>query len=458
MAGWDAFISYSSADAVVAARVQRALERYRLPDGRRLRVYRDETDIAGGELPGQLRRALAESRALVVCCSGAAAASRWVDLEIGAFRELAPDRPVLSVLVAEEPPDNLPRALGGDASTRWADLRAGWRLGVPRSRTRVELVRVVAGVAGIDFRELLPLDRRRRRRRLLTTAATVATALVAAAWIPVRTWIDVTPTRTQAFQCDQLDDDIAWLVLNEPYAIKNIVTLEPAGLSGASATGRRRIELAEFVPRGRLLPPFVADTLRAHCGSDAAWIGEPEAGLCVGVRESEETGFFADPMGGFDAPVTDVVVGDGPPSTLQSIWRRVDMDAWREQYGIRTTPSAGLPVAAAGDDVWLGFAQDQLTPGGLWHTADRGRSWDQLPHITDVRSIRRLDVGLLVAARRNRELGFYRLDDTTATPFDVPGKGDDLEVCGQVDGQPVIRADRSAYRRARRPWWRTVLR
>jgi hypothetical protein len=458
MAEWDAFISYSSADVAVAARVQRALERYRLPDGRRLRVYRDETDIAGGELPGQLSGALANSRALVVCCSEAAAASRWVELEIEAFREAAPERPVLSVLVADEPPRNLPRALGAE-STRWADLRPGWRLGLPRRSTRVELVRVVAGVAGIEFRELLPLDRRRRRRRMLTAAASVVALLAASAWIPVQDWIDVTPTRTQVFHCDQLDDGIAWFILNEPYSIKSIVTVARAVLpAGDDMVVDGHLLDRDLVPRGRLLPTRIADGVRVHCGGGTTWVGEPEAGLCVGVTESEETEFFADPMGGFDAPVTDVVVGDGPAFTLPVMWRRLDLDAWREQYGVRMTPSAGLPVAADGDDLWLGLPQSESTPGSLWHTADRGGSWEAVPRITDVRSVRRLDIGLLAAARRDRELGFWLLRDSAAVPFDVPGKGDDLEVCGQVNGQPVIRADRTAYRSARRPWWRTVVR
>jgi hypothetical protein len=67
----DAFLSHASADARVAGKVQRRMQRYRLPDGWRLRVYRDETDIAGGGLPARLRQSLAESACLVVCCSDA---------------------------------------------------------------------------------------------------------------------------------------------------------------------------------------------------------------------------------------------------------------------------------------------------------------------------------------------------------------------------------------------------
>jgi hypothetical protein len=455
MPGYDAFLSYSSADAAVAGRVQRWLEGYKLPGGRRLCVYRDETDIAGGELPAQLRQALADSACLVVCCSPAAARSEWVNREVEAFREVAPGRPILPVLVAAEPPGNLPATLGPE-TLRWADLRAGWKAGRPRKLTRVELVRVVAGVAGVEFRDLLPLDQRRRRRALLTTASVIGGALFLSAWIPVLDWIDVTPTRNQVFQCDQLEDGIAYFMLNEPYAIKNIVNVTRNVFGGDSA-GHGGVVDGAFIPRGRLLPASIATGLAARCQwSGAEWLGEPIAGTCMALRQSETTEFYADPMGGFEAPLTDVIIGAGEPQVIDNMWGHLDEKLWSE-YGRSVTPSAGLPVAARGNEFWLGFPQSESLPGSLWRTTDGGAAWERVPAITDVRSIRHTGIGVLAAARLDRELGFYLLRDTTFVPFEVPGKGDDLEVCGEVAGQPVVRADRSAWLRARRPWWRTRL-
>lgn len=453
MPSWDAFVSYNSRDAATASRVQRALERYRLPGGRRLRVYRDETDISGGELPAQLREALAASRCLVVCCSRAAVESAWVDREIDAFREQQPDRPILPVLVADEPPDNIPAGLSRDG-LRWADLRAGWRLGRPRRQTRVELVRVIAAVADLDFRVLLPLDQRRRRLAMLRAAGLFAVVGAAGASVPVNHWVDATPGDRPLYGCDLLDDGIVLYHHNEPQAIKDIVDVRRDAFG---TTPRRNLLLdGELVPRGRLLPARTADGVRRLCGGGPAeWIGEPEPGTCVRVRESETIEFFADPMGGFEASLTDVLVND-VPFELPFMWRRLNVEPWQE-YGRTRTPSAGLPIAARVDEIWLGFSDSETTRGILWHTTDRGASWNMVPGISDVRSVRRLSTGLLVAGRLDRELGFWFTRDSVFTALDVPGKGEDLEVCGEVAGQPVVRADRNLFRRVRWAWWRTQL-
>ncbi|MCB1940907.1 MAG: toll/interleukin-1 receptor domain-containing protein [Candidatus Accumulibacter sp.] len=447
---WHAFLSHSSRDRQAVARIQRFLERYRLPDGSHLRVYRDETDIAGGELPDQLRSALSHSGCLVVCCSPAAAASRWVEREIDAFRQLAPQRPLVPVLLAGETPANLPPPLRGD-ELRLSDLRGRLPASLLWGKRRAELVRVLAKVAGIDFRLLLPLDRRRRRRNLLIAAAAVAVGLGAAASIPVEAWDDVTPPRARVFGCDTLDDGIALFDLNEPQAIKNIVSVHRNALGGGSPRAAR---LADVLPRGRLLPGGVSDAIGQRCrGSRRDWVGEPEPGVCVRLSESEQLGDFADPMGGGQAPWTDVSVG-GRSALLERFWSRIDPASWQD-YGTRQHPSDGLPVAASGNDLWLGFPASEFSRGGLWHSADAGANWQASQRITDVRSVRQLAIGLVVAGRRDGELGFFVRREGGFERLQAPGKGDQLEVCGELDGQPVLRADRRIYRRTTAPWWRT---
>ncbi len=61
----------------------------------------------------------------------------------------------------------------------------------------------------------------------------------------------------------------------------------------------------------------------------------------------------------------------------------------------------------------------------------------------------------MLGARIAGELGFFVHRNEAFEHLDTPGKGDRLEVCGEHEGEPVLRADRRAYRRLLRPWWRT---
>ena len=107
-----AFISYCRADAACAEWLHRALERYRIPVQLRrshavpaglFPIFRDREEFAAaGDLHAGIIDALGRSDALIVICSPHAAVSRWVDEEVRCFRRLAPDRPVLVLIVAGE--------------------------------------------------------------------------------------------------------------------------------------------------------------------------------------------------------------------------------------------------------------------------------------------------------------------------------------------------------------------
>ena len=99
----DAFISYSRKDKAFAQRLERSLEGYRPPRDlpvaqRHLDVFRDEEDFVGTEYSRAVDLHLTQSNKLIVICSPAARASRYVDDEIQRFlRTHAPDNliPVL---------------------------------------------------------------------------------------------------------------------------------------------------------------------------------------------------------------------------------------------------------------------------------------------------------------------------------------------------------------------------
>ena len=176
-----AFISYSHADAEYAAKLQRQLERYRLPKNVRLtnvetgsrlgRIFRDRDDLAAApSLSDAIRAALDDSGALVVICSPDAKKSRWVSEEIALFRESYPDRPVLAALVRGAPEDSFPDALTANGlEPLAADLRKqgdGWQLG---------FLKIVAGIAAVPLDALVQRDAQRRLRRVMwiTLAAIV---------------------------------------------------------------------------------------------------------------------------------------------------------------------------------------------------------------------------------------------------------------------------------------------
>jgi len=86
-AKYDAFISYShAADATLAPALQRALHAFAKPwyRLRSLHVFRDETSLAANPaLWPSIEHALASSRWFVYLASPRAAASHWVQREVG---------------------------------------------------------------------------------------------------------------------------------------------------------------------------------------------------------------------------------------------------------------------------------------------------------------------------------------------------------------------------------------
>ena len=183
------FLSYSTPDRVEAARLQRELERFRLPrslvgtPGRegplpdRLgRVFMDRTDLsAAPDITDEIEGELARSENLVVLCSNSAADPKhWVGREIAAYRRLRPDGRIFAVILRDEPPGCFPTELLIDAAGRPTVPLAGDRR--PHGDgPRDALLKLVAGITGIGF-DLLRRQRARalRRRRAVLTGIGVA--------------------------------------------------------------------------------------------------------------------------------------------------------------------------------------------------------------------------------------------------------------------------------------------
>jgi hypothetical protein len=185
-----AFISYSHADAAFGRMLHRKLESYRVPSrlvgketargtvpARLAPIFRDREELAAADdLSAEVKAALADSACLIIVCSPNSKASPWVAREIELFRSLHGEaRPVLAALIEGEPKDCFPDPLhrtmpdGALREPIAADFR---KTGDGR---KLALLKLIAGVSGLDLDALVQRDAQRRFGRV--TAVTVAAVL-----------------------------------------------------------------------------------------------------------------------------------------------------------------------------------------------------------------------------------------------------------------------------------------
>ena len=196
-----AFISYSHQDELWASWLHKELEAYRLPRGvagmefrgevvpRHLKpVFRDRDELAGAsDLGVKLRRALEQSRTLIVICSEKSARSKWVGEEVRYFKSLGRADRVLCLIVSGEPyddamecfPKEIRFQLGADgqvsdevAEPLAADVRPN------KDGRKGALLKLVAGLLDIGFDRLRQRDARRRKIRQIQMAVGMVSAVV----------------------------------------------------------------------------------------------------------------------------------------------------------------------------------------------------------------------------------------------------------------------------------------
>ncbi|MEC4175041.1 TIR domain-containing protein [Adlercreutzia sp. R21] len=188
-----AFISYRHLprDTEVAQQVQKAIETYRLPRGivlkqqddlvtsvgRRLgKCFRDEDELAASHsLPESIKRALAQSRSLIVICSPRTHESIWVQREIEMFATFHGRERIICVLADGDTASSIPLRLktrlqpDADGIMREmpaeplaADLRPD-----SKPKHNAELLRTIAAIIGCSYDDLCRREQSRRRKRLV---------------------------------------------------------------------------------------------------------------------------------------------------------------------------------------------------------------------------------------------------------------------------------------------------
>jgi len=207
----DAFISYSRKDKAFAARLQKALGNYQPPRDlplphRRLDVFRDEEDFTGTDYYPSIERHLNDSGKLIVLCSPAARASKFVNDEISRFaRARGPER-IIPLLVAGIPnneatpeqsdqmafPDALCEVLKLPLATDYRGFDPG-RSRVDRGVYEGSWYTTLANLYDVSRSQIEQRERKRRAQRRWIAVSIAAASIVVLAglsFIAVDQWQD----------------------------------------------------------------------------------------------------------------------------------------------------------------------------------------------------------------------------------------------------------------------------
>ncbi|MBQ9010192.1 MAG: toll/interleukin-1 receptor domain-containing protein [Clostridia bacterium] len=180
---YDAFISYSHRDLRWGKWLQRKLETFPLPrrirqereSGRHhLRVFRDQTDLAGVELQGSLQQSLRQSRCLIVICSTASAGSRWVGEEIRYFKSLGREDRIIPFVVDGEPESDYPERECYHPELRNIPEKHLLGANVLELGRNKAFLRLTAILLDVRFDRLVNRERKRRQKWAAGIGGTVA--------------------------------------------------------------------------------------------------------------------------------------------------------------------------------------------------------------------------------------------------------------------------------------------
>ena len=191
-----AFISYSHRDTVWAAWIQKAVERYRLPnalaketglDKKVGKVFRDREELATGQnLGDHLLAALDNSDNLIVICSPNAVNSQWVGQEIEYFKSIGRGDRIFCLLV-EGGAESLPEPLLTDIEGNPLEPLAA----DPRETgdgKRLAKLKLISGILGVKLDQLTRREQARQNqlRLLYSGIAGLVMFMSAAAFVSYR--------------------------------------------------------------------------------------------------------------------------------------------------------------------------------------------------------------------------------------------------------------------------------
>ncbi|MEE4172994.1 MAG: toll/interleukin-1 receptor domain-containing protein, partial [Xanthomonadales bacterium] len=212
-------LSYSHQDSRWAGWLHRALENYRIPSriaatrsATELRlkpIFRDRDELASAaDLSATIRDALAESEYLIVICSRQAAQSRWVNQEIEEFIRLGRMGKILCFAL-DDPSECRPAALS-DVESLAADVRpeADGRNGAK--------LKLIAGLLGLRYDDLVQRDAARRQRRLATIAALALAGIALTSGLAIYATVQRQNAIAERLRAEAINDYLVQEMLGAP--------------------------------------------------------------------------------------------------------------------------------------------------------------------------------------------------------------------------------------------------
>jgi len=207
-AHYDVFVSYSHRNAAFADRLSRRIRTYRPPRAtglgrRRLVVFRDRERLTtSADLTKTLADTVGSAEHLVLLASPESAQSPYVDKELAAFLDHRGESHLSIVLCDGEFGDSLSPALRARVrEPLYIDMRQ------PGRRTfRLESLRLIAALLGVNYAELRREDdeRRRRYQAFAVTGAMLLAFAIGSGYLvsttPAEAWEQVLQPETQAAQ------------------------------------------------------------------------------------------------------------------------------------------------------------------------------------------------------------------------------------------------------------------
>lgn len=498
---YDAFLSYATVDRQAARRIQRFCEGWRdKQTGRRLRVFLDHTDIRGGRLDEELRRAAHGARTLIVCYSPAAAESRWVEAEVRLFLAGSnPDRIAVAVVNGDLDATVAARQIVPGTEVRVHDLRRGRWLGIIGLGVKLEMLRLLAFVADLDLRTLRNWHLRRSIANIAAFVLLASLPLWALLSFPIEDW-ETVPLRDgqQSIYAIAAEANDGKLVVAArfrgagPQGFRDYVQTFEDALSPQPRSSFKGVLLPRRLLPAELLPyaarervpriDLTAYTTRTPASNAPALIGEPAAGRFVIVQplqpSEEELDAARDNAADFGTPIPDVrgslvVTIEGERRLASEV---EDLSPhWKGEDS--RSPARGLSVALAPEgDIWLGMVgRDAGESGGLWIRRAGQTVWARQPGFRSVHSIDlEIEDGRTVAvvvSERHVDLwsGIRLVPWPTRVVRQVMGRSEwgaasapphgsrsEVEFVGRVGGARLVRVDEHIYRERTVPLWRLL--